>query len=409
MVLAVLLTCIALGTQEPPGDGETADPTAEVGPIDDELQPVDEPEPVEPATDAGEAPPAEDAARDAAEADASDADASDELVPEEDPKPPEELATIAFDPEALSFPNQRTGRISQPLQVKFTTNARSVVIARVELRGAGAGAFTPQGSCEGMTVAKDGGCAHSFVFSPKAEGEHTATLAAFDAQGRELGALQLTGMGISSRAAIEPASLDFSPPNRRTQQVTIESIGAASLTATGVRFEGDSGFTSNASSCLHRPWPTGERCSFQVSYRPQSAAAAASARLIIEHDAPEGHSDVALSWTRPPQPVLGSAPSSVNFGDVNLGQSAIAEVVISNSGDGPTAAIKAGLQRDGGPFTVAQNGCGAPLQAGASCTIAIRFTPPAEGVFENRLIVGDTELRLHFVDIDGRGVRLPLQ
>ena len=410
-VLAVLLGCIVLGAQAPPSD--TQDPTVDSEMIEepDDALPIDEVPPPPPAE--REVAPASNEATDESSEDATrdvtvPAVSSDPAAEELEEAPPQD-ASLTFAPDALRFDDQRTGGTSFEGRVTLATDGKELVLGRMELRGKAASAFTPKSTCEGMTVVENGGCTQSFVFSPKVEGEHTATLVVFDAQGGELGSLQLSGVGISSGMTVTPPSLDFSPPKPDRQQVTLEGTGTAPVMARNVRIEGDKGFASTGGSCLFLPLRNGQRCSFPVSYGATSGSAAASARLIVEHDTPGGRSEVPLTWTRPLLALLDSNVPAVHFGDINLAQSGSAEVVISNRGDGPSEAIKAGLQREGSPFAIVQNSCGPPLQPGASCSIVLRFAPRAEGAFSDRLIVGDTALRLLLLEVDGRGVRLALE
>jgi hypothetical protein len=89
---------------------------------------------------------------------------------------------------------------------------------------------------------------------------------------------------------------------------------------------------------------------------------------------------LAVSAAVPPAsaPVLTASPSVIDFGGVNVGRSAIANVVLRNIG----AAALSPLVLAAGPgteFVTDPGTCNVSLAAGATCTMSVTFTPSAGG------------------------------
>src|SRR5688500_2912745 len=84
-------------------------------------------------------------------------------------------------------------------------------------------------------------------------------------------------------------------------------------------------------------------------------------------------------------PDIRVTPGSVAFGNVMVGQTAVATLTVSNVGN--ATLIISGIVPPAPPFSFASNGCPGTLSPGASCPIAVRFAPPAPGTFAGNVIV----------------------
>lgn len=75
-----------------------------------------------------------------------------------------------------------------------------------------------------------------------------------------------------------------------------------------------------------------------------------------------------------------ASPLSIDFGDVNVGQSSPeAEVVITNTSGGSLGPLSIFGGATGEPFNVSQNCQGATLPAGGSCSVFVEFSPEQLG------------------------------
>jgi hypothetical protein len=90
-------------------------------------------------------------------------------------------------------------------------------------------------------------------------------------------------------------------------------------------------------------------------------------------------------------PLASFSPTSLSFGTIKHLTSSTLNVVLSNPGATPLSFSGAGIGVTGAnaaDFTETNN-CGSSLAAGASCTIAVKFTPAATGTFSANLTVVD--------------------
>jgi hypothetical protein len=79
------------------------------------------------------------------------------------------------------------------------------------------------------------------------------------------------------------------------------------------------------------------------------------------------------------------APLNVAFGPQTIGTtSSPRNVTVSNSGTGPLGITSIAMSEN---FFSQQNNCGSSLAAGASCTVAVRFSPNREGMLVGTLTV----------------------
>ena len=83
-------------------------------------------------------------------------------------------------------------------------------------------------------------------------------------------------------------------------------------------------------------------------------------------------------------PTLTAAPTSLSFGNTNVGSSSAAQTVtVSNTG---TASASISSVSVGAPFAQTST-CGSSLAAGASCTVSVTFTPTAGGAASGTLSI----------------------
>ena len=117
-------------------------------------------------------------------------------------------------------------------------------------------------------------------------------------------------------------------------------------------------------------------------YTPQTAT------LQIMSNAPGSPQPVALS-AQVINPVASFNPSSLNFGTVKHATSSSMNVTLSNPGG--TALSLTGMSITGAnaAYFAQTSNCGSSLAAGASCTVAVKFTPAVAGTFSANLTVVD--------------------
>ena len=187
---------------------------------------------------------------------------------------------------------------------------------------------------------------------------------------------------------LTPASLTFAPrtigTTSPTQTVTLTNNGPASLTIASIAVSGDFAFTSACGATL----AAGATCTIDVSSTPL-VVGPRSGSLTITSNASGSPHTVALSGQGQPVPVgiLEVSPTSLDFGTQPSGSTSPPQLLsLHNAGN---ATLNRGPESVDGDFRLltgtdadqaTQNQtCGAAIAPGATCKLALVFTPTATG------------------------------
>ena len=194
--------------------------------------------------------------------------------------------------------------------------------------------------------------------------------------------------------SVSPASVDFGTVYQGSiniKTITLTSIGTAPVTINDPILSLVKGGNSNeflALSLCPRSLAVGRSCTVTIAfiagpfYTPQTAA------LQIMSNAPGSPQPVALTATViNPQAFVNA--SSLRFGTVKHGTNSTVNVTLSNPGTTPLTLSSIGVTGSNTNAFAETNSCGSSLAAGASCSIAVKFTPPATGSFNANLTIVD--------------------
>jgi hypothetical protein len=121
-------------------------------------------------------------------------------------------------------------------------------------------------------------------------------------------------------------------------------------------------------------------CDVTVAFAPTSVGPAAATLRVVGN---AGTQDVALTGTGSiTGPKLVVSPATVDFGTVYLGSAATRTATVTNAADVPMGIAAVGVSAQTGAFAIDADGCGAhTLAPGASCQIALRFTPTTAAAY----------------------------
>ncbi|MGH9379559.1 MAG: choice-of-anchor D domain-containing protein [Thermoanaerobaculia bacterium] len=109
-----------------------------------------------------------------------------------------------------------------------------------------------------------------------------------------------------------------------------------------------------------------------------------------------------LTVTAVAEPVLTFDPTSLDFGDVELGMGETMTTTLTNSGDGDATGLL--FSSLGNGFAADTGDCGTILSAGQSCTVGVTFAPTATGPAGATLEAGSAEGATAALDLTGNGV-----
>ena len=157
------------------------------------------------------------------------------------------------------------------------------------------------------------------------------------------------------------------------QPMTLTNSGTDSITISSASASG-SGF---AIAGLSTPMAlgAGQSVGFSASFTPPSAGNA-SGSISIASDAPGSPMTIALSGTGT-QSQWSIIPTSLNFGNVNVGSNSSQNITLTNSGTATLAISSATLSGQG--FSITGLALPQTISPGASVTFAAQFAPAAAG------------------------------
>jgi len=202
-----------------------------------------------------------------------------------------------------------------------------------------------------------------------------------------------SGNAVSSADSSSPAaifsvsSLGFSSQLLNSasapQTATLTNTGGASLSLANVSVTGDFAQTNNCGTAL----AAGASCTLSVTFTP-TALGSRSGTLAISDNAADSPQQIALSGTgvSAPAPAAVVTPASVTFSNQVVNSTSSAQTVtLTNTGN---ADLSLGGMSASGDFAET-TACPSSLPAGASCTIAVTFTPAAVGTQTGTLTIAD--------------------
>ena len=289
-------------------------------------------------------------------------------------------------PQAINFGSQRVGQVSGPVQVtiKNTSNGGYTI----PVLAPSTGEFQIQAdTCSNTFLQANGTCTFSVVFAPGSTGIKNATI---NVPGPNPVAIQLTGIGTIGNISAAPNPVNF--PNQEVntvsaaQTVTITNNGPGPATITTVA-EASTEFGTTSNTCNGVTLATvGATCTIQVFFTPTTSGLK-NALLTVTYDAGVAGAtyDVSLIGTATTTPLSITPAGPYNFGNVVIGQTALAIFVVKNEGAANTAPLPAPTVVTTPPFSIVSTSCTAVVLApGGTCTIVVQFAPtivgPASGL-----------------------------
>ncbi|MFG6486218.1 choice-of-anchor D domain-containing protein [Roseateles sp. BYS78W] len=300
---------------------------------------------------------------------------------------------ISVTPTSLSFATTTVGASTSGSVVVSNTGTAALTLSAISLSGTAAASYalgTGSSACAaGGSVAAGASCTVYVTFKPQAAGTLAASLVLTHNASGGSTTVALSGTGSAVPApviALSASTLDLGSSVVGTaaaaKSVTVSNTGTAALNFSALTLGGSdaSAFSLTGSCAVGQAVAAGASCTLTLGFTP-SRIGTHSASLSIASNASNGAQTLTLAGTGTavPAPVAARSPATIAFGNVTINTAAAAQVVTwSNTG---TAAMTLGTPTLAGAsaFTLASNGCGTTLAAGASCTLGLAYTPTAIG------------------------------
>ena len=296
---------------------------------------------------------------------------------------------VTLTPTTINFGQVKVGSTSAPLIVTAENSGQSAVdIASVSVSGT---FVLAANSCGITSFAGSSDCQLQVEFAPTAPGPATGVLTIVDDAGTQ--SVQLTGTGAAPPTdTLSPTSLTFAATiigqTSAPQNVTLTNSGDLPLTSIAAAVSGPFQWTNNCAAQL----AAHSSCSIGVSFAPTQSGTQTGSLTIS--DAINSGQTVSLSATGLLPPAFSVSPASLTFPGQPVGvASSPATLKVANIGGAPMANV--GLQIAGpaaGSFSTGTTNCGASLDAGASCTVQVIFTPASAGGAAATLTVSSSTL-----------------
>jgi hypothetical protein len=193
-----------------------------------------------------------------------------------------------------------------------------------------------------------------------------------------------------------------------TKSITVTNSGTAAVTIKDPLISIIKGGTLSAFVAVNlcpKSLAAGNSCTIAVAFIAGPVYTQQTAALQIVDNAPGSPQTVTLS-ALVINPQASFSPSSLNFSSVKQGTSSTLNVTLRNPGATPLIFSGAGIRLSGAADFTQTNNCGGSVAPGASCSVAVTFTPHATGTFSTNLMVSDNAQSgggTQVVSISGKG------
>jgi len=284
------------------------------------------------------------------------------------------------DANTFTFGDQQVGTRSAPQAIHLqNTGITVLVITNIQATAN----FGETDDCR-PSVPVGGHCTVQVTFDPMTTGPLTGTVTVTSNAASPPFVFKLNGRGLLTAPEVSPSNLNFGDQSignaSAPQTVTFTNTGALALSITSLNVS--NGWTQS-NNCLPSVPPKGS-CTVQVSFRPGASGPVNGALTFSEYTTNSPQS-VTLSGTGV-GPLVRLSPGNLDFSADAVSTTTTAKsVTLTNSGNG---ALKNLIVATSGDFAQT-NDCGGSLDASASCTINVTFTPKEQGNRKGTLTLND--------------------
>jgi hypothetical protein len=241
--------------------------------------------------------------------------------------------------------------------------------------GTNSGDFQIAGNNCPATLNPGSNCQISVTFTPSALGTRTGTLTISDSTNSDVATLTLTGDGVQGKL-VYASTIKFANQvvytTSKPRAVTIYNFNKVALHIDSAATSGDYAITSDA--CSGKNLGAGAKCVIDVTFTP-TVAGTDTGTLSLTDDALGSPQSITLTGTG----VLTLpkfSPGGLAFGKVIVGTTSASKTIVMSNPNTLAMTISS-ISITSGPFAISSTTCGSSLGAGASCDIAVDFSPPA--------------------------------
>jgi hypothetical protein len=279
------------------------------------------------------------------------------------------IGTLVATPTALSLNAVRLGSTASAVTTLKNVGSANVTLSQINLGGPG---FSTSGIAAPVLVVPGESLSLTVNYSPTSTTASSGNISLVSAQGG-ITTVSLSGTVSQSALTVSPASINFGSVVTgvaNTQTVQIANAGTVSATITAANISG-AGF-STSGLALPLTLSAGKTAAFNVQFNPKSAGPSTGSLSLVS-DTSNSPSAIALSGAGLAAGVtLSVNPSSVSFGNVNVGSTASRSVTVTNTGNSNVAISQENLT---GANLSLSGGSAVTLSPSQSVTLTVQYAP----------------------------------
>lgn len=299
--------------------------------------------------------------------------------------------TLAVSPSSLSFGNVGVGQSAAKTATVTNSGGSNVTVNQASVSNA---TFTISGLTLPVTLGANQTATFSVTFAPKSSGTVSGSITVNGNASLTEGAV--AGSSSSPSAAPISASLSVAGDGTTAAQigmapgaVAFGSVGVGSTQSQNVTLTNSGGSSATISQAtatgagvavsgltLPLTLASGQSSTFQVTFAPTSAGSVTGSLTIVS-SASNANLSLAITGTAVAPGVLAVAPTSLAFGNVQVGSNQSQPATITNSGGTSVTVTQAAAT--GAGFSVSGLNLPLVLAPGQSSTFSVSFAPQTSG------------------------------
>jgi hypothetical protein len=286
---------------------------------------------------------------------------------------------LSASPSTLSFGNVQISKSQTLAEILTNTGGSNVTITQASLSGSG---YSTTGLNLPLTLTPNQSASFSVVFSPQSAGTVSGSLSIISNVATL--AIPLSGTGVAPGAlSASPSTLNFGNVQISKNQTLAETVintGGSNVTITQASLSG-SGYTFTGLS-LPLTLAANQSVSFSVVFTPQSAGTANGTLSLISNVATLA---VALSGSGVTPATLAANPSSIAFGNVQVGNASTQPETLTNTGGSNLTISQASASSAG--FSITGLTLPLTLTPEQSVSFSVIYTPQSAGTATGSLSI----------------------
>ena len=308
---------------------------------------------------------------------------------------------LTINPASVAFGSVSVG--SSGTQTVTLTNAGTAALTVTAASSLGT-EFSMSGISMPMTINAGGSASFSAIFTPTSVGAATGGISIVSNAPGSPATIALSGTGIQAQLNATPSSAAFGNVTTGTsnsQTVSLTNNGSATVTISSVTVTGAGFSTTGITAPV--TIAAGKGATFNAAFGPSSAGSVTGTITLVSN-APNSPLSIPLSGTGVAAThLLGLSTSTLNFGNVNVGNSSSLSTTLTNNGN--SNVLISSVNFSGAGIRASGLSSGETLTPSQSVTVTALFAPTAAGLVSGSVsILSNATNSPSTITVSGTGV-----